>query len=170
MSFLRSKLTFLIAIQLLASCQSKSNFEIISYEKKELHVVKVSSGRVVQQCYFLNAEKENNWRHQYLLHILNDKNEVITAMHPVNQDDDQCNTQMKKIAKILKQEPQVTLCLRDALEKESDAGITPDIQDFGSLGKHTSPYDYLTFDTICNSRQCYSISNTWTYTCPEVKK
>ncbi len=168
MTNLKNNLLFLFL--LLSGCQTPKPFEIKSFEKEELHIVKVSSDRVKQECYFLNAEKENKWRHQYFLYILNNGNEVIAAMHPINQDDDQCRIQKTKIEKILKEDSKVTLCLRDVLIKNSEKS-TPDIYiDFGSYGKHSSSYTYLTLDTICNSKQCFSISETWTDTCPGVKK
>lgn len=153
-----------------SSCQTHRPFEIKSYVKEELNVVNVSSDRVTQECYFVNAEKENKWRHQYFLYILNNDNEVVAAMHPINQDDDQCRIQKTKIEKILKADSKVTLCLRNLLKEDPDK-ITPNtVVDFAKLGKHTSPYNYLTFDTICNSKQCFSISDTWTDTCPGVNK
>ena len=154
---------------LFSSCQSVSVFEIKTFDKKELHVIEVDSNRIIQECYFMNAEKENNWRHQYILNILNDKNEIIQVFYPTNQDDQQCLHHLKKVEKILKKSPRMRLCVRDKL-KIDDSKILPETHDFGPLGKHVSPYDALTFDTICNSSDCVSISDTWTYTCPEFLK
>lgn len=118
----------------------------------------------------MNAEKENNWRHQYSLNILNEKNEVISAFYPTNQGISECMAHLKKVEKILKNQTRVRLCVRDRLEKLIDDKSKTEIHDFGALGKYESPYYALTFDTICNSKECYSISDNWTKTCPDFKK
>ncbi len=165
---LNSILLLILSI-MLSSCQSTQKFKMTSQQKEELNIIETDSNRIIQECYFMNAEKENNWRHQYILNILNDKNEVIPIYYPLNQEKSACVAQLKKIEKILKKESRVRLCARDQLEKILD-GSEPEIHDFGYLGKHESPYHALTFDTICNSKECYSISDTWTYTCPGFKK
>ncbi len=141
-----------------------------TFEKEELHVVEIDSNRIIQQCYFMNAEKENNWRHQYILKMLNEKNEVIRVFYPTNQGKPECLEHLKKVEKVLKKGSRVRLCVRDKLEKITESNSNPEIHDFGSFGKHESPYHALTFDTICNSKECFSISDTWTYTCPGFKK
>lgn len=161
----RNNLLFLILMALFCGCQSTQNFKITTYEKEELHVVEIDSDRIIHECYFMNAEKENNWRHQYILNMLNENNEVIPVYNPTNQGKAECLAHLKKVEKVLKNAPRVRLCIRDKLEKITDLSI-PEVHDFGSLGTHESPYHSLTFDTICNSRECYSISDTWTYTCP----
>lgn len=114
-------------------------------------------------------EKENDWRHQYSLNMLNNKNEVISAFYPTNQGKEECETHLKKVEKILQKQSRVKLCVRDKLEPIDNTKYPPEFHDFGILGKHESPYYSLTFDTICNSKDCYSISDTWTYTCPTFK-
>lgn len=151
----------------LVACQTTKLFEMKTDVAQELNVISINSNRVTQECYFLNAEKENRWRHMYLLHMLNQKNEVVTASYPITLDKEACHDHLTKVGKVLKREASVHICIRDILEKDSRKDSTPDIVDFGVLGKHPSPYDFLTFDTICNSKDCVSISETWTYTCPE---
>lgn len=170
MKNLKRNSSLLLALTaLVGGCQSTQNYKMKTYEKEELHVVDIDSGRVIQECYFMNAEKENNWRHQYILNILNERNEVIPVYNPTNQGKSECLAHLKKVEQILKDAPRVRLCVRDKLEKIND-GSTPEVHDFGTLGKHTSPYHALTFDTICSSKECFSISDTWTYTCPGFEK
>jgi hypothetical protein len=147
----RNSFIFLILSILLCGCQSSQDFKMTSLQKKELNVIETNSDRIIQECYFMNAEKENNWRHQYILSILNDKNEVIPVYYPLNQEKSACLDQLKKVEKILKKESRVRLCTRDRLEKILD-GSEPEVHNFGNLGKHESPYHALTFDTICNSK------------------
>ncbi len=151
-------------------CQTHKVFEMKSDEKKELNVIRLRTNRIIHECYFLNAEKENQWRHQYLLNVLNEKGEVISIMYPTNQDIDSCNEHLKKVEKIFKSANEVKICARGILKKMVENNLIEEIYDYGALGKHTSPYYGLTFDTICNSKDCYSISDTWTYTCPDFKK
>lgn len=165
----RNNSLFLILIVLISGCQSTQNFKMTTLEKEELHIIETDSNRVIQECYFMNAEKENSWRHQYSLNMLNEKNEVISAFYPTNQGKQECLAHLKKVEKILKKEPRVRLCVRDRLKKMIDDKSDPEAHDFGALGKHESPYYALTFDTICNSKECYSISDTWTHTCPGFK-
>jgi len=166
----RNSSTLSLIIALITGCQSTKSFEIKTFEKEKLHIVEIDSNRITQECYFMNAEKENNWRHQYILNMLNEKNEVIPVYNPTNQGKAECLAHLKKVEKVLKNAPRVRLCVRDKLEKIVDARVKLENHDFGSLGKHDSPYHALTFDTICNSKECYSISDTWTYTCPGFKK
>lgn len=168
-NLIRNSFAFFIFLILLCSCQSTQKFKITAL-KKELNIVEIDSNRIIQECYFMNAEKENNWRHQYILNMLNEKNEVIPVFYPINQEKSVCLDHLKKIEKILKREPRVRLCVRDRLERIPDDESESEVHDFGQLGKHESPYHALTFDTICNSKECYSISDTWTYTCPSFKK
>lgn len=159
----------LIFFIFLSSCQSTQRFRMTTLEKNEFHIIETDSNRIIQECYFMNAEKENNWRHQYSLNILNNKNEVISAFYPTNQGKEECQTHFKKVEHILKNHTRVRLCLRDKLENMSGNDYIPQIHDFGPLGKYVSPYFALTFDSICNSKECYSISETWTNTCPGFK-
>lgn len=166
-----SNLILIITLCFSFSCQSTPNFKMNDLEKLKLYEIEVDSRRIIQECYFMNAEKENNWRHQYILYILNEKNEAIPVYNPTNQDKDQCLAHFKKVERILKTTDRVKLCIRDRLEKISNPQDYPyELHDFGPLGKHESPYHALTFDTICSSdnksKQCVSLSKTWTYTCP----
>lgn len=164
-----NNLFFLALVSFSCSCQSTQVFKMTTLEKEELHIVEIDTNRVIQECYFMNAEKENNWRYQYSLNMLNKNNEVVSAFYPTNQDKEECLVHLKKVEKILKKTSRVRLCVRDELEKKTSDNYKPQIHDFGDLGKHKSPYYALTFDTICNSKECYSISDTWTHTCPGFK-
>lgn len=166
----RNNSVFLLFIVLLSSCQSTHSFKMTSFEKEELNIVEIDRNRIIQECHFMNAEKENNWRHQYVLYMLNKKNEAIPVFYPTNQGKQECMTHLKKVEKILKNQSHVKLCVRDRLEKIVDDEPYHDVHNFGALGKHKSPYAALTFDTICNSKECFSISDTWTSTCPGFKK
>lgn len=162
----RSNLVLTLIVAMAVGCQSTKSFQMTTDEKKELHIIEIDTNRITQECYFMNAEKENNWRHQYILHILNQQNEVISLYNPTNQGKQECLAHLNKVQKILKQELRVKLCARDILEKRTDEEVISKTLDFGPLGKHKSPYDGITFDKVCNSKECYSISDTWTYTCP----
>lgn len=161
---------FFIACIVLLGCQSSRVFEIKTHLDKsdshginDLQVVSVSTDRIKQECYFINAEAENSWRHQYFMYVLNDKNEVITVMHPTNQDDEQCLSHFKKVEKILKKVSKVQMCLRGEYKKNFELN---ELYDFGHLGLHKESYKSMSFDTICNEKECYSINETWTDTCP----
>ena len=169
-SLKRSNLLLVLFVVVMSSCQSTQKFKMTMLEKDELSVFEIDSNRAIQECYFMNAEKENNWRHQYSLNMLNEKNEVISAFYPTNQGKQECLTHLKKVEKILKKEPRVRLCIRGRLKKMDKDKFNSEVHDFGTLGKHESPYYALTFDTICNSKECYGISDTWTSTCPSFKK
>lgn len=149
----------------LFGCQSKPSFVMTTLENEELHSIKVERKRVIHECYFLNAEKENNWRHQYILYILNGKNEAIPIFFPTNQGKSECQTHLKKVEKILKNQERVQFCTRNKLERMSGSDSAIELHDFKELGKYESPFYALTFDTICNSKECFSISDTWTTTC-----
>jgi hypothetical protein len=118
----------------------------------------------------MNAEKENNWRHQYILYMLNEKKEVIPVYNPTNQGKKECLAHLTKVEKILKNGSSLKLCVRGRVEKLSNPLSVPEIYDFGTLGKHQLTHHALTFDTICNSKECFSISDTWIYTCPGFKQ
>lgn len=163
----------LVLAILAIGCQNTAKkFQMNTNEKEELNVIEVDSNRIVQECYFLNAEKENNWRHQYILYILNEKNEAIPLFNPTNQGKSECLAHLKKVERVLEKETRMKLCARGILEKMPDNKRQKEFHDFGPLGKHESPYWALTFDTICNSKECYSISDTWNYTCtdPDFRK
>lgn len=162
----KSDLIFLVFAVFLCGCQSSHSFKMTTLEKEELNIIETDRNRIIQECYFMNAEKENNWRHQYVLYILNEKNEAIPAFYPTNQGKEECLAHLNRVEKILKNQTRIRLCVRDHLEKMPSDQFEPEVHDFGPLGKHMSPYYALTFDTICNSKECLSISNTWTHTCP----
>ena len=75
MSNLKNSLLFLVLSALVSGCQSIQKFKMITLEKEELHIIETDSNRVIQECYFMNAKNENNWRHQYSLNMLNEKND-----------------------------------------------------------------------------------------------
>lgn len=96
----RSNSAFLIFITLVCGCQSTKNFKMTTFEKEELNIIEIDSHRIVQKCYFMNAEKENNWRHQYILSVLNEKNEAITVFNPTNEGKQECLAHLKKVEKV----------------------------------------------------------------------
>lgn len=151
-------------------CQSTTpNFNLKTFHSKadDLHVIEVNSDRIRQKCLFFNAEAENNWRHQYLMYVLNDKNEALEIMQPTNQDKDTCYNQIREIKKILQSELRVKLCIRDELKKQSSGSenqVNP-IQ-FGILGTHDVVYQTLTLDSVCNSKKCIRNNDIWIHTCP----
>lgn len=155
-----------LCLMILIGCQSNKVFDIQSFEKDELHIVKIQTERIKHDCYFVNAEKENKWRHQYFLYMLTDNNKVISAMFPTNQGKPECMEHLKKVEKIFKNNKEVKFCLRGEIESKPNG--EGDIQDFKHLGKYKAENYALTFDTICNSKECYSISDTWTDTCPDM--
>lgn len=152
-----------------AGCQSAPTFNIKTFhtQGEDLHVISVNSNRVRQKCLFLNAEAENNWRHQYFMYILNDKNEVLEIMQSTNQDKTTCESQVSGIEKILRSEPQAKLCARGELKKISKSSEVQNkpIQ-FDGHGNHRISYESLTLDSICNSKKCLSNNSVWVDTCP----
>lgn len=169
MKNLKNKLLFILFLNF--SCASKQSFIIKSFHtetsSEELHTVKVNSSRIQQKCSFLNAEDENKWRHQYTMYILNDQNEIIEILHPIHQDKNSCLSQIKEISKIIKEEKTVDLCLRGNLKKDLN---TNEIYEFHVSEKYPIIYSFLTFDSICSSKKCYSINEAWKETCPGFKK
>jgi hypothetical protein len=161
----------------ISACQSTGAFNLKTFtgvkqdKAHDLHVIQVNSDRVRQKCLFLNAEAENNWRHQYFMYILNDKNEVLELMQPTHLDKDSCDSQFHKIEKLLQSESKVNICARDELKKDvqSHESQKERIQ-FGSLGNHQVDYDSLTLDSICNSKKCFSNNEVWVNTCPGFMK
>jgi hypothetical protein len=157
---------------LISACQSTKDFKLTTFHESgqsaadDLHVIQVNSNRVRQKCLFFNAEAENNWRHQYFMYILNDKNEVLEIMASTNQDRETCHSQMHEIEKILQSEPQVRVCVRDELEKITQYSDQNGFVQFGSLGTHKIIYGSLTFDSICSSKKCVSRNSVYVDTCP----
>ena len=173
MQNLKINLLFLSFCFFMSACQSTQVFNLKTFPAAkqsnldDRHVIQVSSDRVRQKCLFFNAEAENNWRHQYLMYVLSDKNEVLEIMQPTNQDKDSCYSQVHKIEKILRSEPKVKVCARDELKKSvSDPGSKNEFIQFGLLGNHGVTYDSLTLDSICNSKDCLSNNDIWVNTCP----
>ena len=167
-----AKKSFLIAFFLLITdCVSQKKFAIekvlTNPTYDDLHIIKTQPDRIIQECLFLDAEAENKWRHQYSMYILNDKNEVIPVTYSIHLEKSVCLEHSKKVEKILKNTSEVTLCLRDKFTIDPN---NSEKQDFGKLGQHQIKYEYLTFDSICNSKECYSVSDTFTTTCPGFKK
>lgn len=174
MLILKNRLLFPLAFYLFFSgCQSTKSFnlttipEVKQSNPNELHIINVNSNRVRQKCLFFNAEAENNWRYQYFMYVLNNKNEVLEIMESTNQDKETCYSQIRTIEKILKFEPSVKICVRDELKKMSkDPGVQVESIQFGSLGSHDVFYESLTLDSICNSKKCLSKNDVWVNTCP----
>lgn len=138
-------------------CTTQKIFEIKSFPSSngydDFHAITVSSNRISQKCLFLNAEDENKWRHQYMMYVLNDKDEVLPVMYSIHQEKSVCLEHLKKIEKIIKKDSQVKLCVKDKLKTDASDST---LYDFGAFGKHSARYDLLTFDSICNSSDCYS--------------
>ncbi len=169
MAHLKSSSIVSVMCLFIIGCQSTRIFNIETFHTKvnDLHFIQVRADRVQQKCLYLNAEAENNWRHQYFMYVLNDKNEVFEIMESTNQDKDTCYTQAQKIDKILRSESKVKICVRDELKRsiQDPTGQNAPIQ-FGPLGKHKVTYEALTFDSICNSKKCVSNNSVWVNTCP----
>jgi hypothetical protein len=169
MRHLKSNSTILLLCFLVAGCQSAPIFELKTFHTKadDLHVIYVSSDRVQQKCLFFDAEAENNWRHQYLMYILSDKNEALEIMQSTNQDKDTCESQLKAIAKILQPEPQIKLCVRGELKTNPQDPKTQNVPiRFGRMGDHKISYESLTIDSVCNSKKCVGDNSMWVNTCP----
>jgi hypothetical protein len=123
---------------------------------RDLHTVHVTSNRVRQECGFLDASDENHWRHQYVMYILNEKNEVFEIMHPINQVRETCEANKKRIEKILSSDLVVKICLREGLVgSERDKEVDYNYVDFGKLGRHLIKFEGLEFDSICNLKECF---------------
>lgn len=170
---IKSKNRYFILLQFILpmiACQTSTGYKITTHPGNELHTVEIDSNRIIQECHFMNAEKENNWRHLYVLYFLTDTNEVLPVMYPINQDRHDCMSHLKNVEQILKKDTHVRICVRDKIEKTKGSKATSDIHDFGKLGKYNSIYDGLTFDSICNLRNCVSINDIWHDTCPGFKK
>jgi hypothetical protein len=169
MRHLKNNSLVLLLCFFISGCQSASvyNHKTFHTNADDLHVIFVNSDRVQQKCLFFDAEAENNWRHQYLMHILSDRNEVLEVMQSTNQDKDTCEKQVNAIEKILRFEPQIKLCVRGELKtspQDSKSQNRP-IR-FGGLGDHKIAYEPITLDSACNSKRCVSNNNVWVNTCP----
>jgi len=171
MENLKSSLLFLSLCFVAAACQSAKGLNLKTFhgvdqdKSYDLHVIETNFNHVRQQCLFLNAEAENNWRHQYLMYVLNDKNEVLELIQPTHLDKDSCDSQIRTIEKILQLESKVKVCARNELKKNTQEKQRQFVQ-FGSLGNHKITYESLTLDSICNSKKCLSNNDVWVNTCP----
>lgn len=177
MTNLKSNLLRLSFLFFIFGCQSSQVFELKTFPAKktshsnDLHTILVNSNRVKQKCLFYNAEAENNWRHQYLMYILTDKNEVLEIMHPTNQDKESCFAQMHKIEKILKEDSKVKLCVRDELKVIDQSSTEPsDVIQFAPFGNYSLTFESLTLDSICNSKKCFNHNEAYVTTCPGFAK
>ena len=173
MRSLRSNSILLLLLCFVSACQSAKVFELKTFHTSadDLHVIHVNSNRLRQKCLFLDAEAENNWRHQYLMYILDDQNEVLEIMESINQDIDSCNSQVHQIEKLLQSEPQVKVCVRNTLAKNTkDSWSRHEPIQFGSLGSHRVSYGTLTLDSVCSSNKCYGDNSAWVNTCPGFTK
>ena len=153
------------------SCATKKSFEITSFPNQEsfedFHIIKVNSDQIKQGCAFLDAEDENKWRHQYAMYILNDQKEVIEVLHSIHQAKSVCLSQTQEVSKIIKKSSSVTLCLRGRLKKDL---TNTEFQVFDTSDKFPVRYSFLIFDSICNSKSCFSVNEGWERTCPGFTK
>lgn len=153
-----------------SACQSANKFNLKTFGN-DLHVIRVNSNHVRQKCLFYNTEGDNNWRHLYLMFVLNDKNEVLEIMQPTDQDKNSCYSQLHKIEKILEQESQVRICVRSELKRtDKNSEKENKTVQFGVLGAHDIAYESLTLDSICNSKTCMSNNYIFANTCPGFPK
>ncbi len=173
MTNLRSSLVVVLLNSLILGCQTTRDFRIqsIPNEPNDLHVIQVKSSHVYQRCLFFNAEAENNWRHQHLIYIFSNKNEVFEIVQPHDQDRETCYSQIKKVEKILQAESHVRFCIRDKLIKNPQAsenlGMINQVEKI-ELGSAT--YESQTLDSVCNSKKCFSNNDLWVNTCPGFTK
>lgn len=160
---------FLFALTtLLFACQSKEVFRMENFE--DLHVINTKSNRVRQKCLFLDAEEENKWRHQYMMYLLDNKNQVIEVMQSLHMDKESCYSQVDEIENILKKDPMIRICVRDELKKTETFAKQNDLISFDSLGSYHVAYEPLTLDSICNSKKCIGDNSAWVKTCPGFNK
>lgn len=173
MEYLKNRILLILFCIFASGCLSTKAFDIRTehIEGLNFQIIDVASNRVRQECIFLDAEAENNWRHQYLMFVLNDRNQVLEIAYDINMDKESCREQIAEVQKILKTDPYVKLCARDELkEKTSEKGSWEDKVEFRSFGVHQVHFESLTFDSICNSKTCYGDNSAWTYTCPGFPK
>ncbi len=168
------KNNFLTLVLILSGCITQPTFKITShkFEPKKvdpMHTIIVNSNRVIQECYYMNAETPENWRHHYFIYILKNDNTVLTLTQGSDIDAESCNIQLKKINKILEKENFVRICARGNYEK--DPNITDSkFYDFKSLGQHKTSTEQMDLDIICNSKNCFSNNGVYTNTCPGFPK
>lgn len=168
MKLLKNSSVFL-ALYFSIGCQLIDSFNIktIYTGGGHLHIINVQPNHIRQECTFLNAEGENNWRHQYSMYILNDRDEVIELIAPTHLDKDSCRSRAQKIQNIIQSNSKLRICARDELKKKNpkSSGPTATIQ-FGPSGNHRVAYETLTFDSICSFKKCFSNNEVWVNTCP----
>jgi len=87
---------------------------------------------------------------------------VFEVLYPQDLDKKSCENLTKKIEKIYKRSSEVKICLRGNLKTDTESLRQID---FGKLGIHTTKYNDLFFETICNTKNCYSY-DVYTNTCP----
>ncbi len=168
MANLRNSTLFILLFWLSTSCAllNSKKFSLDSYPSTTggdtLQVITISSDRIQQECIFYNAEAENNWRHQYMMYILDSEDEVIPIMHSLNQNKIDCTNQIRTIKSIYQKSKQVKLCLRGDIKKPHPY---PEKINFGKLGQHTTKYEALWLQAVCNEKICYSYDG-YTNTCP----
>ena len=75
-------------------------------------------------------------------------------------------TSIRVIEKMLKEESQAKICVRDELRKSQDAETQNELISFGPLGQRKVTHVGLTFDSICNSKKCVGDNSAWVTTCP----
>ena len=164
MKNLKNKFITFAVLPLTIGCQSLRVFQIDNFD--DLHVITTKVNRVNQKCVFLDAEAENKWRHQYVMYLLDDKNQVVEVLQSTHMDKDSCYSQMNEIQKVLKKDSVARVCARDNLKQREISDSPGDLISFGSLGSHKVSYKPLTFDSICNSKKCVGDNSAWIKTCP----
>jgi len=164
---LKNSLFLFLFGTLVSACQTTGvfRFETFPDQKGDLHIIHTNSDRIQQRCLFLDAEGDNNWRHQYFMYVLSDKSEVFEIMKSTHTDEDFCRSQVRAIEKILEAEPRAKICVRDELKKGQDPEAQKELVPFGRLGQHKVTYEGLTFDSICNSKKCVGDNSAWVDTC-----
>lgn len=164
MKNLKNKCIVFAVLSLTMSCQSLKVFRIDNFD--DLHVITTQANRVIQKCIFLEAEAENKWRHQYVMYLLDERNEAIEVLQSTHMDKVSCSSQMNEIEKVLKHERVVKVCVRDKLMKLETTDSKRASVLFGPFGSHNVVYNPLTFDSICNSKKCVGDNSAWVKTCP----
>lgn len=168
MKNLKNKCFIFAVLTLTIGCQSLRVFQIDNFD--DLHVITTNANRVNQKCVFLDAEAENKWRHQYVMYLLDDRNQAIEVLQSTHMDKDSCLSQVNEVQKVLKHDRTVKVCVRDKLVKLETSDSKRDSVLFGPLGSHSVAFNPLTFDTICNSKKCVGDNAAWVKTCPGFAK
>lgn len=172
MQKLKTNLLAIALLILITGCKTQPQYEIRTYPRigkyDDLHILKISPRRIIHECMDFHGKAENSWRHHYYMQILTDKNTVIIAQHPTDQGIDECTEHLQKIETILKKADVITMCLRGEFRKiDSDDDR---LYDFKDLGKYQGSYHTPDLDSVCNSKECYSINEIWIDTCPGFTK